>query len=108
MTAPPRDVLAAAARQAIEDHDEWDAPHCFQTLRWDGEKLSPRTYVCIMPDVDPVKYPEIMARAVAKEFEKHPDEPAFKANSKNYRKLLRGFAAPVLSKPLLRQFPLPE
>lgn len=77
MSAPPRDVFAAAARKAIEDHDEWDSPHCFQTLHWDGERLTCRTYVCIMPDVDPVKYPALMAKAAREELEKHPDEAAY-------------------------------
>lgn len=36
MTPPPRDVFAAAARNAIERHDEWDSPHSFETLHWDG------------------------------------------------------------------------
>lgn len=77
MTAPPRDVFAAITRKVVEDHDEWDSPHSFLTLHWDGEKLSVRTFVCIMPDVDPVKYPALMMKAAREELEKDPDDPAY-------------------------------
>jgi hypothetical protein len=77
VSVPPRDAFAAAARLAIERHDEWDAPHAFETLHWDGEKLRTMTYLCIMNDVDPPKYPALMARAALEELEKHPDDPAY-------------------------------
>lgn len=70
-------MFAAAARKAIEDGHEWDSPHCFQTLHWDGEKLSPRTCACIMPDVHPAGYPALMDKLAREELEKHPDEPAY-------------------------------
>jgi hypothetical protein len=60
MGVPPRSVFAAAVREAIDAHDEWDAPHAFETLHWDGEKLTVLTYACIMPDMDPVSYPAVM------------------------------------------------
>lgn len=77
MPIPPRDVFAAAARKAIEDHDEWDAPDAFQTLHWDGEKLSCRTFVCVLPDVNPPDYPALMAKAAIDELTKHPDHVAY-------------------------------
>jgi hypothetical protein len=33
VTPPPRDAFAAAARHAVERHDEWDAPHAFDVQR---------------------------------------------------------------------------
>lgn len=77
MTPPPRDVFAAAARNAIERHDEWDSPHSFETLHWDGEKLRTMTYCCIMPDVNPPDYPAYMTRAAREEIGEHPDDPAY-------------------------------
>jgi hypothetical protein len=78
MGVPPRDVLAAAARRAVaDDHDEWDAPYCFQPLHWDGQALTYRTHVCIMPDVHPAGYPALMAEAAARELTEHPDDPAY-------------------------------
>jgi len=74
---PPRDAFAAAARKAIEEHDEWDAPHRFETLHWDGQELSCRTYACIMPDIAPRDYLRLMAKLAREEVEKHPDEPAY-------------------------------
>ena len=76
MTVAPREAFAKAAREAIECHDEWDSPHCFQALHWDGTDLSCRTYVCIMPDIHPEQYPALMAKAAREELEKHPDDPA--------------------------------
>ena len=72
---PPREIFAEAARKAIEAHSDWDSPHCFLTLHWDGEKLSPGTYACIMPDYDPADYPALMARIARERIEEHPDEP---------------------------------
>ena len=77
MTVPPRSVFAAAARAEIDRHDEWDAPHCFQTLHLDGEQLVCRTYACIMPDIDPTDYPRLMAKMAAKQHEKDPQDPAY-------------------------------
>lgn len=74
---PPRDLFAAAVRQAVEMHDEWDSPHCFQTLTWTGEKLAVRTYATIMPDIDPPQYPKLMAGIAADELDKYPGEPAY-------------------------------
>jgi hypothetical protein len=77
MSPPPRDVFAAATRKAIEVHDEWDAPHWFQTLHWDGTALTCRTCACIMPDIDPLGYPKVMAGIAREELEKYPDDPAY-------------------------------
>jgi hypothetical protein len=77
MGVPPRSVFAAAARKAIDAHDEWDAPHAFETLHWDGEKLTTLTYACIMPDMDPVSYPAVMTGLAREELEKHPGDPAY-------------------------------
>ena len=72
----PRDALAAATRRVIEDHAEWDSPHSFQTLHWDGEKIRTQTYCCIMPDVDPLQYTDLMSKSAREQVEKDPDDPA--------------------------------
>jgi hypothetical protein len=77
VSAPPRDAFAAAARHAAERHDEWDAPHSFETLHWDGAKLTTMTYACIMQDMPPAKYPQVMMGLAREELEKHPDDPAY-------------------------------
>ena len=77
MTAPPRSVFAAFTRKAIEAHDEWDSPHCFMTVHWDGESLACHTYVCVMPDIDPVDYPALMIKAAREQLEKDPDDPPY-------------------------------
>jgi hypothetical protein len=74
---PPKEVLAAATRKAIEDHDEWDSLHCFQTLHWDGEKLSVGTYAAIDPGIDPPDYPALMTGIAAKRQDEHPEAPAY-------------------------------
>jgi hypothetical protein len=77
MSIPPRDIFAAEARRAIEMHDEWDSPHCFVTLHWDGQKLSAGTYACIMPDINPADYPEHMIRLAREDYERDPDNAAY-------------------------------
>jgi hypothetical protein len=77
VSVPPRDLFAAATRQVIEAHDEWDSPHSFQTLHWDGTQLACRTFACIMPDIDPPGYPALMAGIAAEQRVKHPDDPAY-------------------------------
>jgi hypothetical protein len=77
VTTPPREVLAAATRKAIEDHTEWDSLHCFMTLHWDGENLHPGTYAAIDPGIDPPDYPALMAGIAAKELENNPEDPAY-------------------------------
>ncbi|HEX3962154.1 MAG TPA: hypothetical protein VHZ03_36920 [Trebonia sp.] len=77
MTTPPREVLAAATRKAIEDHTEWDSLHCFMTLHWDGESLRPGTYAAIDPGIDPPDYPALMAKIAREELEKNPGDPAY-------------------------------
>jgi len=70
----PRDVMAAEVRAVIERHDEWDGPHEFVTFRWDGEHLIPGTVGVIMPDIDPERYPELMASLAAKDISEHPPD----------------------------------
>lgn len=77
MSAPPQSAFAAAVRKAVENHSEWDSPHCFLTLHWDGGELACRTFVCIMPDIDPEDYPAVMSKAAFGELEKDPDDPAY-------------------------------
>lgn len=74
---PPKGTLAAATRQAIESHTEWDSMHCFVTLHWDGEGLRTGTYAAIDPGIDPPDYPALMAGIAAKELEKHPHDPPY-------------------------------
>jgi hypothetical protein len=73
---PPREVFADITRKTIEDHDEWDSPHCFMTLHWDGERLTTGTYACIIPGIDPGDYPALMRKAAADRQQEHPDDPA--------------------------------
>ena len=75
--APPRDVFSAVTRKAIEDHGEWDSLHHFQTLHWDGEKLTCGTFAAIDPGIDPPDYPALMARIAARRQEEHPEDPAY-------------------------------
>jgi hypothetical protein len=71
-------MFAAAARRAVEElHTEWDSPHNFQTLHWDGEKLHCRTYACIMLDVNPPDYPAYMVGLARTQHEKDPGDPAY-------------------------------
>jgi hypothetical protein len=70
-------VFAEAAREVTERHTEWDSPHCFEILVWDGAKLFCRSYACIMPDWDPADYPALMIRLAREDFEKHPGAPAY-------------------------------
>lgn len=76
MTAP-KEPFAAAARAAIEAHTEWDAPHAFVTLHWDGASLATRTYACIMADINPADYPKMMAGMALEELSKDPADPAY-------------------------------
>lgn len=65
MQTPPNEVLAAETRRLVADlHTEWDAPHQFVTLHWDGQTISYGTVACIMADLHPTRYPQVMARMV--------------------------------------------
>ena len=77
MSTPPREVFADFTRQTIEAHDEWDSPHCFITLHWDGEQVSVGTYASIMLDINPADYPAYMISLAREEHEKNPDDPAY-------------------------------
>jgi hypothetical protein len=77
VSPPPRDVFAALVRRALDMHDTWDSPHSFETLHWDGAKLTTMTYVCLMPAIDAVKYPDLMMRAAKEELGRHPEDPAY-------------------------------
>jgi len=72
---PPREILAAETRRAVDLHDEWDSLHCFMTLHWDGEKLTCGTYAAIDPAIKPTDYPALMAKLAREAHEKHPDDP---------------------------------
>lgn len=74
---PPREPFAAAVREALEDHTDWDSPHHFTTLHWDGERLTPYTVVVIMQDIDAAEYPAHMAAIAAEELREHPGDPAY-------------------------------
>jgi hypothetical protein len=77
MPVPPRSVFAAAARREVETHDEWDSPHCFQTLHLDDGNLVCRTFACIMPDINPPDYPRMMAKMAAEQHDRDPRDPAY-------------------------------
>jgi hypothetical protein len=77
VSPPPRDVFAATVRRALDMHDEWDSPHSFETLHWDGTTLRTMTYACIMTDIKPADYPAYMTALAKEELEKHPDDPAY-------------------------------
>lgn len=74
MTPAPRELLAAKTREVIEQHDQWDSPHCFQILGRDG---ACRSYAAIAPDVHPDQYPALMSGLAGKRLEEHPDDPAY-------------------------------
>ena len=75
MSVPPREALAAVTRQAIEVHDEWESPHSFQTLHWDGREIATGTYMRIMPDIYHHQYPGLMAQAAYEQQRERPDDP---------------------------------
>jgi hypothetical protein len=77
MRIPPRSAFAGYARQVLEDHDEWDSPHAFMTLHWDGEKLTCGAYVCIMPDVHPDRYPAMMLETARESLRQNPGSPPY-------------------------------
>jgi hypothetical protein len=58
---PPREMFAAEARRITEMHTDWDSPHQFITLHWDGERVSYGTVAMITTDVHPTMYPGVMA-----------------------------------------------
>lgn len=77
MNIPSREVFAAETRRAIEQHDEWDSPHAFVTLRWDGARVTAGTYACIMPDIHPNDYPAYMIKLARQDWERDPENPAY-------------------------------
>jgi hypothetical protein len=77
MGVPPRSVFAAAARAEVESHVAWDAPHCFQTLHMSGDDLVPRTFACIMTDINPTDYPRLMGQMAADQHARDPRDPAY-------------------------------
>jgi hypothetical protein len=73
----PREALAAMTRHFIENHSEWDSPHTFAILYRSGDETRVGCYVCILPDVDPERYPALMAKAAEEWHEQHRDKPAY-------------------------------
>ena len=67
-----RAVSRPLARAAIEAHTEWDAPHAFVTLHWDGANLTTPAYACIMAGIKPADYPKMMAGMALEELAKTP------------------------------------
>jgi hypothetical protein len=76
MNIPPRDVMAAAARNAVKQHDRWDGLHVFETLSWDGEKLGGGIYAAIDPGFEIGAYPKIMRKIAVQQLTDCPGEPA--------------------------------
>jgi hypothetical protein len=77
MSPPPRQVMAAEARRIIELHDEWDRPHAFEILHWDGARVRCSTHMMILADVPARYYPRLMMEAVRKWHDEHPDYPPY-------------------------------
>lgn len=77
MTIPPRSAFAGYARQVLEDHGEWDSPHKFLALHWDGGKLTCGIYVCIMTDIHPDQYPALMLKTAQESLVKCPESPPY-------------------------------
>lgn len=69
MIAAPRTALADATRRITEEHTDWDSPHQFITLHWDGKQISHGTFAVITPDVHPTIYPSVMAKIAREELE---------------------------------------
>ncbi|HMH89683.1 MAG TPA: hypothetical protein VK586_01230 [Streptosporangiaceae bacterium] len=68
--------LGAAAREAIERHDEWDVPHEFLTLHWDGSRVVPRLVAAILLDMPAPAIPGIMASMAAEQRDRGPGDLA--------------------------------
>lgn len=64
MTAAPLppEIFAGVTRRITEAHEEWDSPHQFFTLHWDGEQLGFGTLAAIDPGIHPDAYADLMAR----------------------------------------------
>lgn len=77
MRIPPRSVFADYARKILQDHYEWDSPHKFLSLHWDGEKLTCGSYVCIATDVRDDQYPVMMLRTARETIERQPGSPPY-------------------------------
>lgn len=59
---PPQKVIAEFLCDQLLARTEWDAPHEFVSLVWDGSKLGYATMAMISTDVHPRDYPRHMAR----------------------------------------------
>lgn len=78
MSPPPREVLAAEARRLIEMHDDdWDSLHAFVTLHWDGQQVSPGTWMAIDPAIHPTRYPLLMLQAAHEQLGKDGADPPY-------------------------------
>jgi hypothetical protein len=66
MTALPRAVLAALAREVIEAHREWDAPHALASVYRDGNGGARYGTVTIIdPALQPALYPALISARAA-------------------------------------------
>ncbi|GIH91984.1 hypothetical protein ACFFMN_33750 [Planobispora siamensis] len=60
-------ILADYAARLLDTRTDWDIPHEFHTLHWDGERLRTGTLTMIDPSVPPSAYPHLMASTSGKE-----------------------------------------
>jgi hypothetical protein len=73
--APPEKLAEFTRRVIAEMHSEWDAPHQFMTLHWDGTEITAGTLACITPDVPPADYQNVMMRIALEELTGRPCRP---------------------------------
>jgi hypothetical protein len=75
---PPADEIERHIR-AVLDHDEWNAPHTFRALSWNGAYLGTPVLAVIDPAIDPPDYPralnEVVARSLSRNAADHSSAP---------------------------------
>ncbi|MEW9530555.1 hypothetical protein [Microbispora sp. NPDC049125] len=62
----PRNAPAPAIQGFVDRHaiggPDWNGPHTFATVTWDGSDLGVHTWVSITTDVHPGQYPKVITR----------------------------------------------
>lgn len=76
-SVPPREVFADVTRRITAEHTDWDSPHQFFTLHWDGEKVSFGTLAVITPGIHPTAYPALMAKIAKDELDEERGDTVY-------------------------------
>ncbi|MBF6301204.1 hypothetical protein IU459_27200 [Nocardia amamiensis] len=64
--SPAEDEMVRVTNATVAGHDEWDSPHYFTALAWDGTRVFATMVTVIDPGVRPQDYPPVLLEVMSK------------------------------------------